>query len=277
MEATVRDVILDHPEFTLDMINRDLRAHMPQAPHVGRTTLRRMLNKQLITTKTLEDSPAERNTDTTKASRRDYANWLMTNIDNKIVVYIDEAGINLWTKRTRGRAPRGQRAVRVLNGRRGGNLTMCLAVSPETGLVSYDLMDHGMNRESFSQFLQTTAAGLHPHPDRGIVFIFDNAPAHRQAAQVQLPAGFSVMYLPPYSPFLNICENAFSIWKWDIKNQLAAIRPQLLLQDHQQSMASLATLATQGLGVITAEKMTAAFRGMHAYLPACISQEDILM
>ena len=154
---------------------------------------------------------------------------------------------------------------------------MCLAVNSDTGLVHHALMDHGMRRDTFDHFLQDTAVLIHSEPDRECVFIFDNAPAHRAAAEVQLPDGFSTMHLPAYSPFLNICENAFSVWKSEIKNTLAEIRPQLLTQDHQQSMADLAQLAVLGLTAVTAQKMTRAYQGMQAYLPACLNQEDILM
>ena len=59
-------------------------------------------------------------------------------------IYIDEYGINLWTKRTRGRARRGDHAVRVVQGRRGPNLTMTFAVNVTSGLVHHQLHQGGM-------------------------------------------------------------------------------------------------------------------------------------
>ena len=79
----------------------------------------------------MEDSPRERNSEVTKLARRDYAAWLMQIQVVAELVFFDEAGINLWLRRTRGMAPRGQRAVRVVNGRRGRNLTVIFAVSSQ--------------------------------------------------------------------------------------------------------------------------------------------------
>ena len=61
-------------------------------------------------------------------------------------VFIDEFGLSVWTSRSKRRAPRGQRAVRVVEGQRGKNVTVCLAISPLLGLVHSTIMEGGMNR-----------------------------------------------------------------------------------------------------------------------------------
>ncbi|GFO04910.1 Dde superfamily endonuclease [Plakobranchus ocellatus] len=186
----------------------------------------------------------------------------------------NDKGINIWTKRTRGRAVRGRRAVRVVQGRRGPNLTMTFAVSNVGGLIYHELTEGGMTGKRFNEFIGTVCRLYHP---LNACFVIDNAPAHRQAVNLPLPQNFSVRYLPPYSPFLNICENAFALWKGNIKDSLAEVRDQLLREDHQQRMATLVQLAEQGTAVVTLHRMQAAFRGMHAYLPACFGLDDILM
>jgi transposase len=55
------------------------------------------------------------------------------------------------------------------------------------------------------------------------VFIYDGAPAHRGA--VSPAEEISLRMLPPYSPFLNIVENAISALKAAIKNDIS--RPEL--------------------------------------------------
>ncbi|GFS18520.1 hypothetical protein ElyMa_006850300 [Elysia marginata] len=57
--------------------------------------------------KKLEDAPIERDSERTKARRRYFAKWLLQNTQRYSFIYIDEAGINIWTKRTRDRARRG--------------------------------------------------------------------------------------------------------------------------------------------------------------------------
>ncbi|GFS09655.1 hypothetical protein ElyMa_001303600 [Elysia marginata] len=62
-------------------------------------------------------------------------------------------------------------------------------------------------------------------------------------ARVRIPAQHNIKYLPPYSPFLNICENAFSIWKQALKTRLAEVREQTLDQPFDERMATLTQLA----------------------------------
>ncbi|GFR92069.1 insertion element IS630 uncharacterized 39 kDa protein [Elysia marginata] len=107
-----------------------------------------------------------------------------------------EAGINVWTKRTRGWARRGDRAVRMVQERRGQNLTMTFAVNVMNGLVHHDLHLGEMTVERFNQFLHNTS--LQCNPGQEICFIFDNARAHGRAAEANLPAEFEMQYLPPY-------------------------------------------------------------------------------
>ena len=133
----------------------------------------------------------------------------MGNIQRFDLIFVDEAGINLWLKRTRGRARRGERAVRVVQGRRDHNLTMTFAVSARAGLIHHDLFQGGMTAERFNGFLNHVSEIYQPEME--VCFVFDNARAHMQTRNLELPEGFNIKYLPPNSPFLNICENAFSI------------------------------------------------------------------
>ena len=141
MRAVVRAVVEDHPDFTIRNINRELRTRLPQSPAVSQTTISGILDGLLITTKELEDAPAERNSDRTKQQRHAFATCPMHEVQETELIFVDEAGINIWTKRTRGRAVRGRRAARVVQGRRGPNLTMicaCRTGSQRTKL-NYDL------------------------------------------------------------------------------------------------------------------------------------------
>ncbi|KAK3718941.1 hypothetical protein RRG08_009454 [Elysia crispata] len=123
--------------------------------------------------------------------------------------------------------------------------------SPETKGMAF------LVRKNFKDYIE----GFCKHSDRVI------------SCKVKLQEG----YLPPYSPFLNICENALPLWKGAIKDQLAEVRPQLLVQPYQERMATLGQIAEKNTAVVTPEKMQAAFRGLQAYLPACFNLDDIYM
>ena len=112
-------IVEENPIFTLLQLKAELEAQLPTKPLISTSTIARCLEGQLIVMKKIEDAPRERNSESTKESRKAYAEWLLNIGLQQEIIFIDEAGINLWTRRTRGRAPRGQRAVRVVHGRRG--------------------------------------------------------------------------------------------------------------------------------------------------------------
>ena len=177
MRAVDRAAVEDYPDFTIRNINRELRTRLPRSPAVNQTTISGILDGLLITTKKFEDAPAERNSDRTKQQRHAFATWLIIHeVQETEFIFIDEAGINIWTKRTRGRAVRGRRAMHVVQGRRGPNLTMTFAVSNVGGLIYHELTEGGMKGQRFNEFIGTVCRLYHP---LHACFIIDNAPAHR--------------------------------------------------------------------------------------------------
>ena len=64
-----------------------------------------------------------------------------------------------------------------------------------------------------------------------------NAPCHRRTQDAGLPRDDAVKLLPPYSPFLNIAENAFSMWKASFKRQMAEVREQVRNQGTEERQA----------------------------------------
>ena len=110
--------------------------------------------------KKLKDVPQWRNAINVKNGRLDFAQWKKQDGVQMEMIFIDEAGINLWCKRTRGRAKQRERAVRVVGDVRGQNLTMTFAVSATNGIVHYDLFQGGMYGHRFCRFLEDAAAHL---------------------------------------------------------------------------------------------------------------------
>ena len=138
------------------------------------------------------------------------------------VVYVDESGFNVWTQRTRGRAPVGQRAVRTVNSQRGENLTIILAVSPQNGVEKHSFHVGGTTAAKFAEFfasLEETIGLQNP-----CFFIMDNAPCHRAVQPAS--DNHQVRFLLAYSPMLTPVENTFSAWKWSVKNRLSDSREQ---------------------------------------------------
>ena len=89
---------------------------------------------------------------------------------------------------------------------------------------NHELSEGGMTCPKFNMFLTRVCE---KHNAYNACFVFDNAPAHRQAANADLQENFNIQNLPPYSSFLNICENAFPIWKSDLKERLSEVRAEI--------------------------------------------------
>lgn len=76
-----------------------------------------------------------------------------------------------------------------------------------------------------------------------IFFALHYASCHRQITVSH--EWLSIRRLPrDYSPFLNIAENVFSLWKASVKQRLAEMHEELSIQStHKQRMSDLATIA----------------------------------
>ena len=71
---------------------------------------------------------------------------------NDEIIYLDESGYNLYTRRSQGRAPVGDRVRQVRPGSRESNVNLCLAINGDVGVVFYELFQMNMNYARF-QFL----------------------------------------------------------------------------------------------------------------------------
>lgn len=278
MTEAVCDIVATFPAYTLAQINQELRLRLPLKPLVSDSLIASTLDGRLITLKKLEDVNADRNSPTTKERRRVYAEWLLNEGIHSELVFIDEAGVNLWLKRTRGRSRRGTRAYRVVAGRRGPSFTIVFAVSPTRGLVHHVLMQRGMTSEKFINFLnEVSLASAHIN---NVFYICDNASSHLAAARdvppatLNLPPTHKCHLLPPYSPMLNIVENAISAFKAAVKRKLETVRYHLQLCEHEERMATLAHLCAESCVVITAAKAHNWFLHSQRALPGCIQGVD---
>ena len=78
-----------------------------------------------------------------------------------------------------------------------------------------------MNAQTFADFLAQTRLNL--DPDEQVVFTYDGAPAHQNPGNPG--PNTELKKLPPYSPFLNIVEQAISSLKAAIKADIS--RPEI--------------------------------------------------
>ncbi|KAM4581429.1 uncharacterized protein PAE49_005983 isoform 1-T1 [Odontesthes bonariensis] len=237
---------------------------------VSITTIRRILVKHNMTMKQLYRVPFQRNSVRVKGLRHLYVQRML-DMDGAAqpheIIYIDEAGFNLTKNRRRGRNIIGQRAIVHVPGQRGGNITMCAAISLQ-GLLHHHAKLGPYNTQHIITFLDTLHDAVvqnRPEQPRFVV-VWDNVSFHRAALVRNWFAHhdqFEVVYLPPYSPFLNPIEEFFSAWRWRVYDRQPHDRMPLL-----QAME-------QACGDIAVRSINGWIRHTRRYFPRCLAREDI--
>ena len=98
------------------------------------------------------------------------------------------------------------------------------------------------------------------------VLVMDNVPFHKgeQVRALVESHGHRVLYLPPYSPFLNPIENMFSKWKEYVRRERPENEPHLL------------DLIDSGAGLVTGDDCSAFFRHMMGFITRCLSRQVIV-
>ena len=152
-------------------------------------------------------------------------------------IYIVEAGFNLSKTRRRGRNIIGQRAIVQVPGQRGGNISLCAAISLQ-GLLHHQTKLGPFNTEHIITFLDALHdAAVQDRPERPrFVVVWHDVSFHRAALARNWFTNrhqFKVLYFPPYTPFLNPIEELFSAWRWRIYDRQPHARMPFLLAMEQ--------------------------------------------
>ncbi|KAL6477133.1 hypothetical protein MHYP_G00156320 [Metynnis hypsauchen] len=236
---------------------------------VSISTIDRVLKRHQMSMKQLYKVPFQRNGDRVKERIME----LESREPLHTFIYMDEAGFNLAKCRRRGRNIIGQRATTDVPGQRGGNITMCAAMS-ENGVLTNIPIIGPYNTQHLVTFLDTLYRDLIPDNERGgvqedlpkYVVIWDNVSFHHSNTIRQWFANHHrklMEFLPPYSPFLNPIEEFFSAWRWKV-------------YDHQpHTQMSLLTAMDAACEDITADACRGWIRHSRRFFPRCIAREDI--
>jgi transposase len=121
---------------------------------------------------------------------------------------VDESGVNLSLARQEAWAPRGERIVDYVPGRRWETFSLIAALNVE-GVHAPLLLPGAMNTDSMREW---TRNHLAPLLKPGDIVIWDNLGIHRdpEVSMHIRASGARLEFLPPYSPDLNPIENAWS-------------------------------------------------------------------
>ena len=111
------------------------------------------------------------------------------------------------------------------------------------GLLHHDFRNSNTNAEKMATFFTQLLVAI--GPVTSVVLSMDDASFHQSTQLVTLPDNVKDRFLLPYSPFFNICENAFSCCKAVVTQDIAAIRHTLLQNSHHHRLAVLFQIAKQ--------------------------------
>ena len=99
-----------------------------------------------------------------------------------------------------------------------------------SGMIEFTINCRPVNGEDFKEYLLNLRTICTNKRIENPTFIMDNARIHHYTSLKDIveELGINILYLPPYSPFLNPIENVFSKWKNYIASSNALNEEQLM-------------------------------------------------
>ncbi|XP_049908273.1 uncharacterized protein LOC126395121 [Epinephelus moara] len=276
-ETLIVNMVRENNAITLRQIKQKIladNAAFNTIQNVSLSTLDRVLKRNSLAMKQVYRVPFERNTDHVKELRRDFVlriQELDTANELYEYIFIDEAGFNLAKRRRRGRNIIGQRAIVGVPGQRGGNITMCAAINHH-GVLHRHVHLGAYNTDMLLAFLDDLHEQLVPpdhtdDPQRiNYVVIWDNVSFHRALLVrqwFQAHPHFTVLFLPPYSPFLNPIEEFFSAWRWKVYER------------NPQTQVPLVQAMEEACGDVSLESIQGFMRHSRRFFQRCLDRENI--
>ncbi|KAF7685165.1 Transposable element Tcb1 transposase [Cucumispora dikerogammari] len=165
-----------------------------------------------------------------------------------------------------GRSLRGTRSVHQVRNIRSRNISVCCAMT-KLGIEKYKTQTTAFNRETFSEFIASLIVHINrEHAGSLFVFVLDNVPFHHSVEIATLieNSGHRLLFLPPYSPFLNPIENLFSKSK------------QYVRQERVNNQKELFAAIERSFGVVSPIDSNGYYRHMLGFLSRCLSKEKIV-
>lgn len=184
--------------------------------HVSRSSVWRGLKELGLTRKTKVTRAREAD----PAKQQEYVRMVCTLFFRDQLLFLDESGVNDRAyRRTRCRAPKGQRSQGRTFFSRGKRVSVLPIVSSE-GILDYYLTPGGVNTAKLLDFTKRVLVPvLRPFPEKHSVVVLDNFVTHHNQEVVDTiqATGAVVIYLSPYSPEFSPAELVFNTMKSYIK------------------------------------------------------------
>ena len=167
----------------------------------------------------------------------------------------------------------------IVEDQRGTNTAICFAICERFGLMLSRFLEEGMTKDRFRDFLSEIVALL--ALQELFVILCDNAPSRIDAPSVG-PYDYA-SYLPKYSPFLNACEMAGSVFEAALKRRLTkpvqremCDRDSLRFESLHIRRENISRREVEpSLDAVTLQECCQWANHVITYLPKCLREEDI--
>ncbi|MGL6145463.1 MAG: IS630 family transposase [Macrococcoides caseolyticum] len=211
IETQIRSLINDYETTTIEEIKTRLQVT------ANNSTVWRWVKKLGFTYKLTRPIYERRNDVDVKNQRIQYIRWYTGNTPSfryRNIIYIDESPFNIHMFRSHSWAMRGVTPNPIIRPRQR-NVTMILAING-ANIIHCEAITTSVNGELFQEFMRTVMRIL--GNEEQYIFVMDNVNFHHRPDLIN-SSNFSIRYLPPYSPFLNPCEEVFSYLKSHVRRE----------------------------------------------------------
>ena len=248
----IKEIVATNPTVTMD----ELRDNFQKS--VCRSTMYNEVKKLNLSFKCLSLVPNRRNAADVIKKRIEYCK---IEIDGSEAIFIDETGINRAMRPRKGWGKKGHRINIPIPEVKSPNISVICAISVHH-IISYKFHTGGTNRECFMEYLMELFKII---KGQNKLLIMDNASIHKgeDIRRLIMSNGHRVLYLPPYSPFLNPIEEMFGKFKHYLRRGL--IRS-----------LNIQNAIHHGFGMISAEDLLNFFMHSYSYYQLCLEGKPIL-
>ncbi|KAG0440295.1 hypothetical protein DMUE_1847, partial [Dictyocoela muelleri] len=196
--------------------------------NVNLSTVNRAIKDFYYTIKRLSVAPERRNCISTIDIRYQYSERFRELEDchgSESFIFIDEVGFKIETRPGRGRSLVNTPAYHEVPQIRSKNMSVIAAMN-KNQMIYCKVFDNPVNAVNFQFSIDEIKTKCSLLFINNPIFVMDNARIHHAST---LSFGDIIpIYLPPYSPFLNPIENAFSKWKNCVNHGISKNRTDLI-------------------------------------------------
>lgn len=233
----------------------------------------------------LRFEPERANTDENKARRAAFAQQLLTyQGEGRVLLFMDETNFNLHCVRRHGRSKKGDRCSIIAAGSKGANIHLIGTIS-ERGILNHEVRRGSFNIECANEYVRSVFRKAVTEFHGPVVLVADNAPCHSRIEQVILEEEFrqhTILRLSPYSPMLNPIEEAWSVLKAGVKQDLATELPAILsgasqgvLPQSEFRLRKLEEIIARNMPLITPMKCRAFVNHIQRFVGPAIERQNL--